>query len=154
VKLVAQGRREQKGGYKQERFWGNEYVEDYVGMMAEQAFEEVYGYELDARFLYSDDGHDFVTPLGSIEVKGTMSRDKNLFVREKFLGDGLADFILGVYWEMPFHRPVEFMGYALASEVPTWPKRVFRVDMTRYRPLSSLHPMWLFDHLLEVAKGL
>jgi hypothetical protein len=156
VKKMAANRRFQKGEYGTRRLYDDPTTEDIIGVIGELAFDEHYGYPMSNEYKFGDPGYDFVTALGTIDVKATMSRDKNCLVKEKDVKKGTAEFIVSAYWEPEQKDVVEFLGFEHGIEVSTWPNKSFRLKSvkTYYKPLNTLHPMWIFDHLMEWAEKL
>ena len=67
----AQKREDQKRSYKSTKNW-SKYSTHFIGLLSEYVFGKTHNYDVNLDLLHEgDDGFDFETPYGTIDVKGT-----------------------------------------------------------------------------------
>lgn len=147
IKELADARHQQHKGKRSSRPLTKDY--EFVGLVAEFAFGDTYGLDVDTTLRPDgDDGYDFSTPIGTIDVKASAKPPKWLpveFMKVK------ADIYVQAHVDLPT-KTVTFLGWTYKEVVKEHPV----VDKFRYGILShwvpkkALKPM---EELEELLKG-
>lgn len=145
-------------GISTERFYEDENKENVLGVAGELAFEAEYGYQMlrDAKAI-KDDGADFHTALGTVDVKTTSNPFPYFIMKDSDFQKGLADFVIQAWFKSEDSKEItiEWRGFVHGIYVADWPIKDFGYNLpTRYFPSKEIKPMWIFDHLLDWAERL
>lgn len=128
------------------RFFDDPNIEDTIGVAGEAAFAQKYSLSLDESIRPDGDGHvDFVTPIGTIDVK-TARKPFNLLIKEWEIERSADIIVLAKFNSV---QDIVFLGWATRQEMATMPIKDFGYGIRNYyRHASSLRPMSELDTML------
>jgi hypothetical protein len=146
VKNIAKERERVHKDHKSSRPLSSDY--EYVGLIAESKFAEKYGFKMDETLRPGgDEGKDFVTEIGTIDVKSAR-KAFNLIVEEGMVKSDI--YVLAQYNDEA--DSVSFLGWAYKKEVLSAPMRDFGYGIiNHYIPKRELHSMFALEKKLEVS---
>lgn len=137
-------------GNASERFFDDQYEEDMIGIAGEDAFAERYHFEIDMKPRpKGDKGIDFVTALGTVDVK-TYRRPKNMLVKVSERWRGTAKILVLARYNKD--DTIDLLGWCYAHEVERGPSNFGRGIMNYSKPYGEMKPMELFDSMLLDAE--
>ncbi len=130
-------------GNQTKRLHSNRYTEDVIGAHGEICFAEEFNLEVRPVLKHSggDDGYDFDTPIGKIDVK-TFQKPYNLLVKVSEIHGEAEFYVLGRYLELG--RKVIFLGWATKAIMLKCPTKIFHPKsgiLNHYLAANSLNLM-------------
>lgn len=145
IKELADARHQLHKGKRSSRPLTTDY--EFIGLVAEFAFGEAYGLEVDTTLRPNgDDGYDFKTPIGTIDIKASAKPPKWLpveFMKAK------ADIYVQAHVALPT-KTVTFLGWAYKKAVeehPVQDKWGYGI-LSHWVPKKALKPMEELEALL------
>ena len=141
-----------RSGNQSLRFYKNRYVEDVIGAHGEICFGRAFGFPVNTeKRLKGDNGVDFMTPIGGIDVK-TFRKPYNLLVKTSEICGAAKFYVLGKYTSL--HERVIFLGWATKDRMLRCPTKEFAGYgiLNHYLASRYLHSMRELRDMLAEAK--
>lgn len=134
-------------GNSTKRFYKDQYIEEQIGIFGELEFGKKYNFYVDLENKAKGDDTDFLTPIGTIDVK-TARKPYNLLVKEWEIGKS-DNYVLAKFNEDSLS--VEFLGWERDSTMSTMPKKDFGYRIINYyEPADNLRSMIELEELLGI----